>query len=184
MIKLNRIASVLALTCATLAAHADVVIQNLSATSTHISFDIIGTITVQGSGYHHQFGFGHVSDPSLDWINSFNGAASSVSVSGPTKQGISGVYDLTGVYGETVWTVSSTAWLIGDQIDLHYDLVGDFNLANFHADGLGFQNGFTQGPAIEGANNLLVISHVPEPMTLALVGLGLVGAAASRRHRS
>lgn len=183
MNKYCKLVAVVALALSSATASANVIIDNLSTTSTNISFDIVGTITELGSGYNQQFGFGHVSDPSLDWIASFNSGASSVTVSSPTKQGITSVYDLTGGYGETVWTVSDTDWLIGDQIDLHYNLIGSFNLSNFDVNGLGFQVGFTVGPAIESINNILT-QQVPEPASVALFGIGLAGLGLSRRHKA
>ncbi|AZP13696.1 PEP-CTERM sorting domain-containing protein [Undibacterium parvum] len=186
MKKLCKLLAGFALALSAATSNANVVLNNLSATSSNISFDIVGTITTLGSGFQHQFGFGHVSNPALDWITSFNGGASSVSVSAPTKQAINTVYDLTGSYGESVWTSSSANWLIGDQIDLHYNLVGAFNLLNFDPNGLGFQVGYSVGPAIEKSNNILTqqTSAVPEPFTLALFGLGLAGLAISRRKKA
>jgi hypothetical protein len=75
---------------------------------------------------------------------------------------------------------TSTYILSGTSLTLSsFETLNSFGLANgIHVQGVGISSFFTGGTKEDGTNG----SSVPEPGTVALVGLGLLGFAAARRR--
>jgi len=179
-----------------MAANATVVLNNVSITSTNLSFDVVGTITSQGSTYQQQLMFGLVDDAS-DWLISFDDNASTWVSNPGNEHVITYVYDLSGVWTDSILTVGTNDMSIGDNIDLSFNFVGQFNVDNFDLNNFGMSNGLNTSCCIVPSDLNLVSSasgsaSAPEPAKpiptmsaygLALTMLGLL-LVASRRLRS
>lgn len=174
-----------------MAANATVVINNLSITSTNLSFDVVGTITSQGSNYQQQLMFGLVDDDS-DWLISFDGTTSTWVSNPGNEHVISSVYSLSDGWTDSILT-SGTYMSIGDNIDISFNFVGQFNVGNFDLNNFGMSNGLNTNCCIV-PSDLNLVSSVSAPgsakpvptmsaygLALAMLGLLLL---ASRHLRS
>lgn len=164
-------------------ANATVILNNFTITGTSLSFDVNGTVTTMGTNYQHQLMFGLVDD-NADWISSFDAGSSSVTAGAANARAINRLYDLTGSWTDSLLTVGEY-WQIGDIIDLSFDFVGVFNVANFDMNNFGMSVGLnTQYSIVPGDLNLVTAvngsNSVPEPGILSLVGLGLLGFRLSK----
>ena len=186
--KSTLVSAALAFLLAPIAANATVILNNFLITPTNISFDVVGTITSQGTNYQQQLMFGLVDDSS-DWLTSFDQAASTW-ISNPGNEHIpASLYSLSGVWTDSILTVGNTM-SIGDVIDLSFNFVGQFNVGNFDVNNFGMSNGLNGNCCIvpSGLNLVSGIGvpppAVPAPATLALFGLGLAGLGWSRRKKA
>jgi len=175
-----------------MAANATVVLKNVYITPTNLSFDVVGTITSQGSSYQQQLMFGLVDDNS-DWLNSFDANASTWVSHPGNEHEISYVYDLDGTWNDSILTVGNYL-SIGDNINISFNFVGQFNVGNFDLNKFGMSNGLNSDCCIVPSELNLVTSvsslepALPVPTMsaygLALTMLGLLLLAGYRLHTS
>ena len=84
----------------------------------------------------------------------------------------------TGFFGEGSYILEDDNVLVGRELHAAIQFTGSFDAISWHSDRTEIWHGFTFGSTTNVAN-------VPEPATMGLVFLGLVGlAAAKRRKRS
>lgn len=173
-------------------ANATVVLNNVSVTPTNISFDVVGTITSQGSTYQQQLMFGLI-DNSDDWLISFDEGASTWVSNPGNEHVINHIYSLDGGWTDSILTAGTEDLSIGDNINISFSFVGQFNLSNFNLDNFGMSNGLNTPCCIVPSDLNLVSSasalesEMPVPTmsvyALALTMLGLL-LLASRHLRS
>ncbi len=167
---------VLILMLSPMAANATVVLKNLSITPTNLSFDVVGTITSQGSNYQQQLMFGLVDDNS-DWLSSFDADASSWISHPGNEHAVSSVYDLDGVWNDSILTIGNYL-SIGDNINISFNFVGQFNVGNFDLNKFGMSNGLNGHCCIVPSElNLVTSVSAPEPAlpvpTMSAYGIAL-----------
>jgi hypothetical protein len=168
------------------AANSSVVINSFSMSETSLSFDVAGTVTKMGTDYQHQLMFGLI-DNNDDWITSYDSSSSSFTSGATNARDITGrLYSLSSTWTDSLLTVGEY-WQLGDIIDLSFNFVGVFNLANFDADNFGMSVGMSAPWSIVPSSLNLVTAvneldaSVSEPASIALLGLGLLGLGYSRR---
>jgi len=171
-------------------ASATVVLNNLTITPTNLSFDVVGTVTSQGTTYQHQLMFGLVDDDS-DWVISFDQGASSWVSNPGDEHDVNRLYDLSGGWTDSLLTVGNYM-SIGDNINISFNFVGQFNVDNFDVNNFGMSNGLNTSCCIVPSELNLVSSvstfaaepalPVPTMSTygLALTILGLLLVASMR----
>lgn len=167
-------------------ANATVILNDFSITETNLTFNVSGTVTTLGSGYNHQILFGLVDDGTSDWITSFNAGASSWTDGATNARTTSSLYDLTGTYSDSLLTAGDV-WQLGDLIDITFDFVGVFNLANFDVNNFGMSVGYSGGSIVDSNLNLVTginTTSVPEPSTIALFAFGLAGLGFAKRKKA
>lgn len=172
----------------TVSSNATVILEDFVITDSNLSFQVTGSVSTLGSGYNHQLLFGLVDDSTSDWINSFD-ASSSSWIDGVTNSvTTNSVYDLSGSYSDSLLTVGSSDWQIGDIIDITFNFVGDFDLSNFDINNFGMQAGYTTGSIVDSTYNLVGSVNprvsIPEPISLSLLVVGLVGIRLSRKSKA
>jgi len=164
-----------------LSANATVILDDFSITGTNLSFNVSGTASTLGAGAHGQILFGLVDDSTTDWITSFDAGASSWVEGASNAVSIGSVYSLSGsFFSDSLLTISADAWELGDLIDITFNFVGVFNVANFDLNNFGMSVGYSGGSIVDSTINL-VTSSVPEPSILILLSLGLAGLGLRRR---
>jgi len=174
-----------------MAANATVVLNNLSITPTNLSFDVVGTITSQGSSYQQQLMFGLVDDAS-DWLVSFDENASTWVSNPGNEHVVSYLYSLGGGWTDSILTAGNYM-SIGDNINLSFNFVGQFNVNNFDLNNFGMSNGLNTSCCIVPSElNLVSSVSTLEPAkpipTMSVYGLALIMLSlllvAGRRLRS
>ena len=184
---INKMVVTLLFILGTTSTHAGVIIDELSISSTELSFTATGNIDVLGPHFPNQIIFGVLS-PSLDWINTFD-LTTTTWTFGATHTGpstINDMYMFDSTLGRGIATDGPTDYSLGQIMDIEFSVMGSFNPANFNTSAFGLQVGGindTAFPYIQARYNLvdeINLASVPEPNAIALMGLGLLGFDATR----
>ena len=168
-----------------MAANADLIIQDWVLTDDSLSFDLVGVVDNVGTSDVNSFFIGPDDSINVDWINfgltggtiSQNGGDYSVTNTGAYDTEIFGTYIYTN--GPNIFTGMTV------DISISFVLSGLFNSSQL--DGMDIYvsagyNGYPSLPDIDIAD-LALAQSVPEPGTLALLGIGLAGMGFSRRRK-
>ncbi|MBF0196519.1 MAG: PEP-CTERM sorting domain-containing protein [Planctomycetes bacterium] len=154
-------------------------------TETNMSFRVVGTVSHLGDWAHGQILFGLIDDDTTDWLTSFDQNASSWTDGSENARTTSSLYSLQRLpYSDSILTSGET-WVVGDQMDISFNFVGQFNTSNFDVNNFGMQVGYSNTSIVSSVDNILegTTSSVPEPSSMALLGMGVFGLFASRRRK-
>lgn len=167
-------------------AHATAVVSNVSYTATSITYtetgDLIGYATpASNSG---QFGIAYLGNlliPNGDQMNSYSGhllAGDEPSI------GYTGTFDIDPSYTwfpDTGLTFSGTSFTISwPNTELNTTGTGTFEF--FWGGGFEGASGFTVLNSVNVVNGVVQGSQVPEPASVALLGVAVLGLAAARKR--
>ena len=167
--------------------NAALVIENLSITSSNVSFDMSGIVDVAGPSELDSFLFGVVGN-NTSWINTLTSQGSF------SKNG--GTYDFTSVWGRIndsdwgtyLFTNGADTIVVGDVVDISYSINGSFNPGLIDANNFVVQAGVyssaTHGKIIQAELITGGVSTVPLPATVWLFGSGLLGLIGVARKKT
>jgi hypothetical protein len=164
------------------AAQATLIVTNIDITETSLSFDLLGTVENVGSNDTDSFFIG---DPdNTDWILSGLVFGTWIYNSGTYVPDYGALYS-NGV-GDYVYTGGADTIVVGDIVDISFSVFGvSIDLGNVDTTrwivSAGYNLGYETLPDASAQTGGTV--SVPEPGTLTLLGIGLLGIAASRRRR-
>ncbi|MBN2161548.1 MAG: hypothetical protein JXR25_05920 [Pontiellaceae bacterium] len=163
----------------TVAAQASLLVSNWELTDTTLSYDLTGTLDASFVGPEEQryIFVGELGNSS--WLNTSFASGEWVDNGSVLASSVSAVYMWNGGSdGDMVYTRCDN-WTTGDQLDLTISYTGSFNPEAVNASNLGVFWGQAGSSWLQPENQ--VGSAIPEPATLAFVGIFGAGTLAVRR---
>jgi len=152
----------------------------------------INNLVYGGAGTYNAFGDGSIGKLSLDAgqqfdVNRLAGIADTFGVGSIDLAGANLVWDLDGSLGDNLgffgWDdIFGVDFIGGEQVAL-FTVNWDDGSAEFDVDNFGQWQPFGGYEIIASMNGVTINPTVPEPATLAIIGLGLAGLGWARRRR-